>query len=158
VAKPKSRWSAVKSKLAYYNRDSLVDLIQALYALTAENQAFVHTRLLLDDDELAPYKATIESQLASAPALARQAITQYRKAGNRLGVAELLVFYCEQYCQTYGKTVAGPPHRRDAAMLYRQALVSLARLTPREAEPLHARLECLPPVLNESRAKAPRRR
>ncbi len=103
--KPTPTWSDVKTKLADFDRASLLALVQALYAASKDNQAVLHARLNLDGDVLKPYKVTIARWLwpdmfknqDTSVAKAKKAIADYRKAvGQPEGVAELMAFYCEQ--------------------------------------------------------------
>ena len=108
VAKPKKTaptWSDVKAKLTEFDRAGLFGIIQDLYAANKSNQIFLHARFGLGGDVLAPYKAIIDRWLWPDPvknqdtsvATAKKAITDYRKAaGQPEGLAELMVFYCEQ--------------------------------------------------------------
>jgi hypothetical protein len=93
----------------------LLSLVQDLYAAHKDNQLFLHTRFGLGEDALEPYKQSIEQWVAPdvfsrkatiSVAKAKQAITDYKKAvGNPAGLAELMVFYCEQaagFCRAYG--------------------------------------------------------
>src|SRR5438128_1413600 len=98
-------WSDVKAKLARFDRASLVVILNDLYSLSRDNQAFLHARLGLGADPLVPYKQTISRWICPdlsrnqpvAVAKAKKAISDYRKAiGLAEGVAELSVFYCEQ--------------------------------------------------------------
>jgi hypothetical protein len=80
-------------------------LIQDLYAVDKRNQAFLHARLGLGSDQLAPYKAIISrcicpdsmrTQFVSV-SKAKKAIADYTKAiGQPAGLAELSIFYCEE--------------------------------------------------------------
>jgi hypothetical protein len=49
-------WSEVKAKLALFDRAGLVGLLSDLHSLSRDNQAFLHARLGLGPDPLAPYK------------------------------------------------------------------------------------------------------
>lgn len=98
------KWSEVKAKLALYDRAGLVRLISDLHGLSRDNQSFLHARLGLGPNPLAPYKATISRWIYPdlhrgqkvSVAKAKKAIADYRKAiGLPDGVAELSVFYCE---------------------------------------------------------------
>ena len=98
-------WTDVKAKLAAFDRAGLLVLMQDLYASSKDAQKFLNTRLLLGEDVLKPYKATIDRWLwpdvfknqDSSVAKAKKAIADYKKAlGTPEGLAELLVFYCEQ--------------------------------------------------------------
>src|SRR6266567_4361864 len=105
--KPKSQptWTDVKAKLAEFDRAALLGLIQSLYAAHKDNQMFLHSRFGLGEDVLEPYKKTIDRWLwpdvlrrqDTSVSQAKPAISDYRKAvGNPEGLAELMVFYCEQ--------------------------------------------------------------
>jgi hypothetical protein len=98
-------WTNVKAKLADFDRAGLLALVQVLYTASKDTQDFVHTRLHLGEDVLKPYKATIDRWLwpdvfknqDNSVAKAKKAIADYKKAlGTPEGLAELLVFYCEQ--------------------------------------------------------------
>jgi hypothetical protein len=119
VAKGQSKsqptWTDVKGKLAGLDRAGLLNLVQDLYAAHKDNQLFLHTRLDLGKDILEPYKQAIEQWVAPdvfsrkitiSVAKAKQAITDYKRAvGDPAGLAELMVFYCEQasgFCSAYG--------------------------------------------------------
>ena len=97
-------WSEVKAKLAQYDRAGLVRLISDLHNLSRDNKAFLHARLGLGKDPLAPYKETISRWInpdlqrgqTVSVAKAKKALADYRKAiGSMDGIAELSVFYCE---------------------------------------------------------------
>lgn len=98
-------WKAVKAALQSFDRAGLLGLVQDLYAAEKDNQAFLHARLGLGSDRLAPYKAMISrwicpdlmrSQSASI-SNAKKAIADYKKAiGEPAGLAELSIFYCEE--------------------------------------------------------------
>jgi hypothetical protein len=98
-------WAEVKTKLAEFDRAGLLDLVHSLYATDQHNQAFVHARLGLGEDTLEPFKKTIHRWLRPdlsrrqdvSVARAKRAISDYKKAlGDPAGVAELMVFYCEE--------------------------------------------------------------
>ena len=104
-SKSQPKWTDVKAKLAAFDRIGLLGLIQDLYAAHKENQTFLHARFGLGDDVLEPYRQTIDRwlwpdvfrQQDTSVAKAKQAIANYRKAvGEPAGLAELMVFYCEQ--------------------------------------------------------------
>src|SRR5262245_32924112 len=52
-------WITVKAALLAFDRAGLLGLVQDLYAASKDNQAFLHARLGLGDDQLRPYKARI---------------------------------------------------------------------------------------------------
>ena len=106
-SKPKSQptWTDVKTKLADFDRAALLGLIQSLYSAYKDNQAFLHARFGLAEDVLEPYKKTIDRWLwpdvlrnqDTSVSHAKRAISDYKKAvGEAEGLAELMVFYCEQ--------------------------------------------------------------
>ena len=98
-------WRAVKAALESFDRPGLLGLIHDLYAVDKDNKAFLHARLGLGSDQLAPYKATISrwicpdlmrSQSVSI-SKAKKAIADYKKAvGEPAGLTELSIFYCEE--------------------------------------------------------------
>src|SRR3954470_21483250 len=59
ATRTKSGWSDVKARLASFNRAQLLALVRSLYGATRDNQAFLHARLDLGSDPIAPYKETI---------------------------------------------------------------------------------------------------
>ncbi len=104
-SKSQPTWTAVKAKLASFDRRGLLGLIQDLYAAHKDNQMFLHARLGLGEDVLRPYKETLDRWLwpdvlrnqNTSVAKAKHAISSYRKAvGEPAGLAELMVFYCER--------------------------------------------------------------
>ena len=113
------KWTDVKAKLAPLDRLGLIGLIQDLYAFQKDNQTFLHTRFGLGEDVLKPYQETLQRWLSPDPfrnqntsvAKAKQAISDYRKAvGDPAGLAELMVFYCENaagFCEEFGNDDEG---------------------------------------------------
>ncbi|HLD68359.1 MAG TPA: hypothetical protein VJA19_20250 [Pseudomonas sp.] len=98
-------WSDVKTKLVDFDRAALLKLLQDLYAASKDNQNFLNARLCLGDDVLKPYKVIIERWLCPdvfknqdiSVAKAKKPIADYKKAiGQAEGLAELMVFYCEE--------------------------------------------------------------
>jgi hypothetical protein len=70
-----------------------------------DNQTFLHSRFGLGEDVLEPYKKIIDRWLwpdvfrkqDTSVSQAKRAISDYKKAvGDPEGLAELMVFYCEQ--------------------------------------------------------------
>src|SRR5258708_15802108 len=109
MAKLKSKsqptWTDVKAKLADFDRAALLGLIQSLYTANKDNETFLHTRFGLGEDVLEPYKKIIDRWLwpdlfrkqDTSVSQAKRAISDYKKAvGDQEGLAELMVFYCEQ--------------------------------------------------------------
>jgi hypothetical protein len=83
----------------------LLGLVQDLYTTSKDNQAFLHARLGLGDDQLQPFKVSISNwiypDLAKSRPIsiskAKKAIADYKKAiGRPDGMAELCIFYCEE--------------------------------------------------------------
>jgi hypothetical protein len=104
-SKAKPTWSDVKAKLADLDRAELLALVGNLYAAQKDNQAFLHARLGLGEDPLAPYKKTIDQwlwpdifrQQNTSVSKAKQAISNYKRAlGEPAALVELMVFYCER--------------------------------------------------------------
>ena len=104
-SKSQPKWTDVKAKLASLDRAGLLGLVQDLYVAHPDNRTFLHTRFGLGEDVLEPYKQTIDRWLwpdafrkqDTSVAKAKQAISNYKKAvGDPAGLAELMVFYCEQ--------------------------------------------------------------
>lgn len=98
-------WSDVKKEMAEFDWAGLLGTIQDLYGASKDTPAFLHARFGLGPDVLAPYKATIARSLwpdltrnqRPSVAAAKKAIADYKKAiGQPDGLAELMVFYCEQ--------------------------------------------------------------
>lgn len=110
----KPTWTDVKAELARFDRPGLLALIQDLYAAHKDNQTFLHARFGLGEDVLNPYKETLDRWLwpdvlrnqDTSVVKAKQAISSYKKAvGDPLGLAELMVFYCERsagFCSDLG--------------------------------------------------------
>lgn len=103
--KVKPSWSDVKSQIDNFDRAGLIGLIQSLYGASKENQLFLHARFSLVDDVLAIYQETLQRWLWPdvlrnqdiSVSKARKAISDYKKAvGQPEGLAELMVYYCEQ--------------------------------------------------------------
>ncbi len=126
-------------------------MIQDLYAFQRDNQTFLHTRFGLSGDVLKPYKQTLERRLFPdvlrnqdvSVTKAKQAISAYRKAiGERAGLAELMVFYCENaagFCNEFGND---DESYFDALIrMFEQALVVAAQLPAADRDPLMLRLD-----------------
>jgi len=139
-SKSQTTWADVKAKLAAFDRGALLDLIHHLYAAHKDNQAFLHARFGLGEDVLEPYKKTIDRWLwpdvfrnqDTSVSQAKRAIADYRKAvGDPAGLAELMVFYCEQaagFCRDIGYQEEG----------YFDALVRMFEQAIRSTNPLPA--------------------
>jgi hypothetical protein len=144
-------WTDVKAKLAGLDRLGLMSLIQDLYAFQKDNQTFLHTRFGLSGDVLKPYKQTLERWLfpdvlrnqETSVTKAKQAISAYRKAiGEPAGLAELMVFYCENaagFCNEFGNE--DESYFGALIRMFEQALVVAAQLPAADRDPLMLRLD-----------------
>jgi hypothetical protein len=145
------KWTDVKAKLASLDRMGLTGLIQDLYAANKDNQTFLHTRFGLGGDVLKPYKETLDRWLWPdymgnqnvSVAKAKQAISSYRKAvGEPAGLAELMVFYCEQAAGFSDDVGYADGGYFDALILmFEQALAIVDQLPASERSALIARLD-----------------
>src|SRR5277367_868440 len=144
-------WTDVKAKLASLDRIGLIGLIQDLYAAHKDNQTFLHTRFGLGENVLEPYKETLDRWLFpdvlrnqdTSVSKAKQAISAYRKAiGEPAGLAELMVFYCENaagFCNEFGNQDEG---YLDALIrMFEQALEVGGQLPAADREELMLRLD-----------------
>lgn len=149
-SKPQPTWTDVKAKLASLDPKALLSLIQDLYTAHRDNQIFLHARFGLARDALQPYKETIDRWLwpdvlrkqDTSVAKARQAISNYKKAvGEPAGLAELMVFYCEQ-AAGFASDVGYDDESYFGALLrmFEQAL-TIASTLPVGRESLIARLD-----------------
>ncbi|MBU1210506.1 MAG: hypothetical protein KJ587_04420 [Alphaproteobacteria bacterium] len=146
-------WSEVKAKLISYNRAGLIRLVSDLHSLSRDNQAFLHARLGLGTDPLAPYKATISRWIypdlhrgqAVSVAKAKKAIADYRKAiGLPDGVAELSIFYCERAAQlTTECSFEDEGYFTALVRMFDQALSVVATLDPSVRPTLLQRLDAV---------------
>lgn len=148
--KAKPTWIDIKTKLADVDRVGLLALVQDLYSASKDNQAFLHARLHLGDDVLKPYKATIVRWLWPdvfknqdiSVAKAKKAIADYEKAlGTVEGLAELIVFYCEQdsgFCAEVGQDDEN--HFNALVLMFEQAMKTIATLPETLRPALWARL------------------
>jgi hypothetical protein len=79
-------WKDVKEALLAFDRTGLLGLVQDLYAVSKDNREFLHARLGLGADPLAPYKARISRWIcpdlmrnqAVSVAKAKKAIVDYK--------------------------------------------------------------------------------
>ena len=153
TGKSKSRptWIDVKGKLTCLDRPGLLRLVQDLYAASEDNQTFLHARFGLGEDVLEPYKRTIDRWLwpdvfrkqDTSVAKAKQAIASYGKAvGDPAGMAELMVFYCEQavgFCNDIANQ--DESYFSALARMFEQALTSVDELPASNRNALIARLD-----------------
>jgi hypothetical protein len=98
-------WIDVKASLLAFDRAGLLGLIQDLYGVSKDNEAFLHARLGLGRNQLKPYKARISKSICPdimrnepvSISKAKKVIADYKKAvGHPEGLAELSIFYCEE--------------------------------------------------------------
>jgi hypothetical protein len=150
-SKSEPTWTEVKSKLAVLNRTGLLGLIQDLYTAHKDNQTFLHARFDLGENVLQPYKQTIDRWLwpdvlrrqETSVAKAKEAISSYKKAvGDSVGMAELMVFYCERaagFCSDIGN--ADESYFAALVRMFEQALLVADRLPSNRRDGLLARLD-----------------
>jgi hypothetical protein len=134
-----------------FDRTGLLGLVHDLYAAHKDNQTFLHARLGLGEDVLEPYKQTIDRWLwpdvlrkqDTSVAKAKQAISDYKKAvGEPAGLAELMVFYCEQaagFCSDVGNE--DEAYFAALVRIFEQALTVTNTLPPNARDALVARLD-----------------
>jgi hypothetical protein len=151
LKKRESSWGEIKKKLAEFDQAGLIGLVHDLYAAGKENQAFLHARFALGDDVLKPHKATIDRWLWPdvfrnqnvSVAKAKKAVSDYKKAiGDPDGLAELMVFYCEQasgFCQDVG--LQDESHFNSLIRMFEQALKTINALPESYRPVLFARLD-----------------
>lgn len=146
-------WTDVKAKLADVDRAGLLGLVHDLYAASKDNQAFLHARLQLSDDVLKPYKATMTRWLWPdmfknqdiSVAKAKKAIADYKKAsGTAEGLADLMVFYCEQASDFSLDVGLQDESYFDALVrMFEQALKVIATVPETQRPALWARLDAV---------------
>lgn len=144
-------WSDVKTGLADFDRAGLLGLVQDLYAASRDNQNFLHARLGLGEDVLKPYKVIIDRWLCPdvyknqdySVAKAKKPIADYKKAiGQPAGLAELMVFYCEQatgFSSEFGLDDAG--YYSALVRMFEQALNIVVGLAEPQRETFLDRLD-----------------
>jgi hypothetical protein len=147
----KPTWTDVKAELANFDRLGLVGLIQDLYAAHEDNRTFLHARFGLGEDVLKSYKETLERWLwpdvlrneDTSVVKAKQAISSYKKAvGEPVGLAELMVFYCEcaaGFCNDIG--YQDDSYFDALVRMFEQAVKVIAQLPASDRNPLIARLD-----------------
>lgn len=146
-------WNDLKTKLADFDRAGLIGLIQDLYAGNAENRNFLHARYALGNDVLNPYKVTLARWLwpdvfrnqDTSVAKAKKAISDYRKAiGRPEGLAELMVFYCEQATGFSNDVGMQDEGYFDALVrMFQQALKVIGSLPEQDRQELLGRLDAV---------------
>jgi hypothetical protein len=150
-SKSQPTWTDVKAKLADFDRAALLGLIQSLYRAHKDNQTFLHSRFGLGGDVLEPYKKIIDRWLWPdvlrnqdiSVSQAKRAISDYKKAvGDPEGVAELMVFYCEQAAGFCHDICSDDEGFFDALVrMFEQALKFANALSPDRRNALLSRLD-----------------
>jgi hypothetical protein len=146
-------WSDVKAALASLEEKQLIKLVSDLYYLSKENQAFLHARLAVGGDTIAPYKKTISTCMypdvytnkSIEVSKAKKAISSYSKAvGDPLAEAELMIFFVEcgnQFTLDFGDI--------DEAFydalnrMYRRAIDKVLSLPEEQRDEFQGRLEAI---------------
>lgn len=103
---PTSTWSSIKPNLQRLSQDDLLHVVHDLYALNANNKAFLATRFAaaLPDDLTKPYRQVISACFNPQHGLpsfkiapARKALDDFKKANtDPLLTLDLMLFYVEQ--------------------------------------------------------------
>jgi hypothetical protein len=149
-SKSQATWTDVKARLADFDRAGLLGLVHELYTAHEDNRAFLHARLGLGDI-LQPYKKIIDRWMwpdvlrgqDTSVSKAKQAISDYKKAiGDSEGLAELMVFYCEQaagFCDDVG--YQDEAHFDALVRMFEQAVKLAATLPPSVRDNLVVRLD-----------------
>jgi hypothetical protein len=155
-------WPAVKIRLAGSDRSELVGLIHDLYFASAANRDFLHTRLRIGDDLLAPYKAKLDRWLwpdvlkrqQTSVERARKAVDDFRDdLDDPAGLAELLVFWCERaagFAKEHDVVDHDAEGYVDALVeVFGEALDAIAALPETSRKALHDRLWAVRDVATE---------
>jgi len=149
--KKKPTWTDLKRNLVDLEQNTLLGLVQDLYAASKDNKAFLHARFGLGDDVMEPYKATISRWICPdvmrnqdiSVSKAKKAISDYKKAvGHPVGMTELSVSYCElcaNFLSDYGMDDEG--YYNALVRMFEQALKSIKQLNPGQQEDYLGRLE-----------------
>jgi hypothetical protein len=148
-------WIDVKASLLTFDRAGLLGLIQDLYAVSKDNEAFLHARLGLGREQLEPYKARISRSICPdmmrnepiAVSKAKKAIADYKKAiGHPGGLAELSIFYCEEAINFLEScSMEDEGYFVALIRMYGRALTSVSKLAPAERAAYLERLDKLRP-------------
>jgi hypothetical protein len=142
-------WSDVKPHLADLDRAQLLNLVAELYAVSRDNRAFLAARFDVGEDPLSAYKKTILRGICPdifdrkdvSIAKAKKAITDYRKAaGKPKGLAELMVFYCEQANMYATAYIEDEAYFNSIVSVFEDALRMTGKLDEAARPPLLERL------------------
>jgi hypothetical protein len=155
LEKSSPTWIDVKASLQAFDRAGLLGLIQDLYAVSRDNEAFLHARLGLGRDQLEPYKASISRWIcpdmmrnqAISVSKAKKAIADYKKAiGHPEGLAELSIFYCEEALSFLeGCSMEDESYFVALIRMYDRALTCVSKLAPADRTAYVERLDKLRP-------------
>jgi hypothetical protein len=149
--KDEPTWSAVKSVLIGLDHKKMVELAGDLYRLSKENRDFFHTRFGVGQDQLAPYKKTIEECMypnvyRDKPiqiSKAKNAISSYTKAvADPVGEAELMTFFVEcgnSFTVEYGDI--DEDFYNALNLMYKRAIEKVLSLPAEQRGPFRNRLE-----------------
>ena len=149
-SKSQATWTDVKARLADLDRAGLLGLVHELYASHEDNRTFLHARFGLGDI-LKSCKKIIDRWMwpdvlrgqDTSVSKAKQAISDYKKAvGDSAGLAEVMVFYCEQaagFCDDVG--YQDEAHFDAMVRMFEQAIKLAATLLPGVRDILLARLD-----------------
>lgn len=151
--KTATTWSDVKAKLIDFDCAGLLGLLQDLYAASKDNQAFLHARFALGSDVLKSYKATIDRWLwpdlfknqDTSVSKAKKAISDYKKAiGQPEGLAELMVYFCEQAAGFSDDVGLQDEGYFDALVRMFEHALKVIQSLPEDARPaLHGRMDAV---------------
>src|ERR1019366_5709611 len=149
-SKSQATWTDVKARLAGLDRAGLLGLVHELYASHEDNRTFLHARFGLGAI-LKSCKKTSDRCVGrhvlggqdTSVSKAKQAISDYKKAvGDSAGLAELMVFYCEQaagFCDDVG--YQDEAHFDAMVRMFEQAIKLAATQLPGVRDILLARLD-----------------
>ena len=152
---PSPTWSQLKPHLQRLEKQDLLLILRDLYALNADNQVFLSTRLLADTpDEIAePYRRIIRQVFnpdRGMPSFrlsaARKALNDFKKASaDPLLILDLMLFYVEQgvICtNTYGDI--DEPFYNSLLSVYDSAAQLVGEIEdPRLIDPFQSRFQKL---------------
>ncbi len=147
----KPTWSDVKSVLVGLDHKKLVELAGDLYRLTKENRDFFHARFGVGQDQLLPYKKTIEECMypnvyRDKPiqiSKAKRSVSSYSKAvADPVGEAELMTFFVEcgnSFTVEYGDI--DEDFYNALNLMYKRAIAKVLSLPAEQRDEFRDRLE-----------------
>lgn len=148
----KPTWVDVKRSIKSFEPSQLIELVNDLYQLSAENKSFLHARFSGGRDSLNKYKKIISNSLypdvmdekdAFDFDKADKAIEDYAKAtGNNESTADLMIYYVEsgnKFTLDYGDI---NERFYDALIeMYQKAIKSVCKMPEKKREPFRKRLK-----------------